>query len=142
MMKLKMPVIVVWLVTATLIGATILTGCTPRPVTTTATITTTATETLPSETITTTINAIVTVATTLTPQPTVPNQIAQDLTVTEAYNMIQDNIDNPQFVILDVRGPDEHATSHIEGSALIDMGSDSWLATVEVLDKSYTYLIY
>ncbi|MCK5609531.1 rhodanese-like domain-containing protein [Candidatus Pacearchaeota archaeon] len=96
------------------------------------------------QTVTQTISEIntITETTTLTPQPTVPNQIAQDLTVTEAYNMIQDNIDNPQFVILDVRGPDEHATSHIEGSALIDMGSDSWLATVEVLDKSYTYLIY
>jgi len=84
----------------------------------------------------------ITETTTLLPQTTIQNQIAQDITVTEAYTMIQDNIDNPQFVILDVRGPDEHALSHIEGSALIDMGSESWLPTVEVLDKSYTYLIY
>ena len=143
-MKVMTRALYVCLATILVAGAVFVTGCTPEPVTTTRTVTatstTTATETLSPETITTTETT--TETTTPLPQTTIQNKIAQDISVTEAYTMIQDNVDNPQFVILDVRGPDEHATSHIEGSALIDMGSDSWLATVEVLDKSYTYLIY
>ena len=124
--------LLVCLVSIIITGALVITGCTPEP------ITTTATETLPPETITTTVIE----TTTLLSQPTIPNQIAQDLSVAEAYAMIQDNVDNPEFVILDIRTPEEHAAGYIEGSALIDKRSDTWLATVEALDRSYTYLIY
>jgi rhodanese-related sulfurtransferase len=57
--------------------------------------------------------------------------------------MIQDNIDNPEFIILDVRSPEEYEVAHIGDSALVDIHtSDTWIATVAALDKSYTYLIY
>ena len=110
----------------------IITGCTPDPVTTTIT------ETLPKDTITTTL----TETTTLVPTTTVPDQIARDVTVDEAQVMILDNADNPEFVILDVRSPAEYAAGHIVGSALIDFRSDSFQATIEALDRDYTYLIY
>ena len=135
----------VCLATILVAGAVFVTGCTSEPVTTTSTITTTATttetETLPPETLTETTK--VTETTTTTPQPTVPNQIAKDINVAEASNMVQGNIDNPEFIILDVRSAEEYAAAHIEDSALIDIhNSDTWLATVAALDKSYTYLIY
>jgi rhodanese-related sulfurtransferase len=57
--------------------------------------------------------------------------------------MIQDSGDNPEFIILDVRSPEEYAAAHIEDSALVDIHTtDTWLAIVAALDKSYTYLIY
>jgi len=110
----------------------IITGCTPDPVTITIT------ETLPKNTITTTL----TETTTLVPTTTVPDQIARDVTVDEAQVMILDNADNPEFVILDVRSPAEYAAGHIVGSALIDFRGDTFQATVEALDRDYTYLIY
>ena len=124
--------LLLYLITIVVTVSIIITGCTPGPVTKTTT------ETLPPKTITT----MVTETTTLLPQTTILNQIAQDVTVDEAYAMILDNADNPAFVLLDVRTPEEHAAGFIVSSALIDMRSDSWLATVEALDRGSTYLIY
>ena len=125
-----------------LLGVISVTGCTPEPLTvtysTSSMVTTTATETLPAVTITKTA----TETTTLTPQVTVPNQIAWDVTVAEAYAMVQENVDNPDYIILDVRTPEEHAEGYIEGSALVDMRSDTWLTTMSALDKDKIYLIY
>lgn len=137
--------IIVGLLIIILSSASVIMGCTPEPETTTrtvtATATTTATETPPPETIAETIK--VTETTTIVYTPPVPDQIAKDITVAEAYNMVQDNVDNPEFIILDVRSPDEHAAAHIEDSALVDIHTtDTWLTTVSALDKSYTYLIY
>lgn len=56
--------------------------------------------------------------------------------------MIQDNMDNPEFIILDVRKSEDYAVGYIEGAILMDMGSDNWLAEVEALDRYATYLVY
>ncbi|UCE98382.1 MAG: hypothetical protein JSV74_03420 [Dehalococcoidia bacterium] len=104
-------------------------SCSSEPVTTTKT----QTVTLPPETITKTISE---------PQTTLPNQIVQDITVAEAFAMILDNEDNPEFTILDVRTPEEHAEGFIPGAILIDFRSDTWLVEVGALDKNDTYLVY
>ena len=106
------------LLTIILTSALIITGCTPGPVTTTFTVTATATET-----------------TTLL-------QIAQDVTVSEAYSMIQDNEDNPGLIIIDLRTPEERAVSYIEGSILLDWNSGAFAAEVDSLDRYSTYLLY
>ena len=77
-----------------------------------------------------------------TPVTTTPEQIAQDITVIEAYWMIQENLDNQGFIILDVRTPQENAEVRIEGSALIDIKNDAWEATIKALDRSYAYVVY
>ena len=141
MMKLKMPVIVVWLVTATLIGATILTGCTAESVTETFTVSTTITEAGPTETITSTapattitsagvpVTVTATMTETLPPETTtetttatitetapLENQVIGMLTCQEAYDMIQANAGNPKLVIIDVRDYGAYAEAHIEGA--------------------------
>jgi hypothetical protein len=135
----------VCLATILVAGAVFVTGCTSEPETTTrtvtATATTTATETLPPETITST--ETVTRTSTLLPEPTIPFQIAEGITVTEANAMIQANIGNEDFVLLDIRTPDERAVSYIgEDSVLLDFFSDDFAAEVEKLDRCKTYVLY
>ena len=77
-----------------------------------------------------------------TPSTTTPQYIAEDISVVEAYWMIQENMDSSEFIILDVRTPEENAEVRIEGSALIDIKNDSWEATVRALDRSYAYVVY
>lgn len=111
-------VLYICLASIMLTSAIFVTGCTPEPVTTTSTVTATVTET-----------------TTLL-------QIAQDITVRESYSMIQDNIDNPDFVIIDVRTPEERAASYIEGSINLDWSGGVFAVEVGSLDRYKTYLIY
>ncbi|AKG53351.1 rhodanese-like protein [Dehalogenimonas sp. WBC-2] len=69
-------------------------------------------------------------------------QIIEEVTVTEAYNLIQDNSDKAAFFILDVRTPSEFASGHIEGSILIDFNASNFRTEVDKLDKSKRYLVY
>ena len=121
-----------------LASALLIAGCTAEQVTTTVNLTTTATVTLPPETITTTT----TKTTTLLPDPSIPFQITEGITVTEAYDMIQANINNPDLVIIDVRTPAERSVSYIEGSTLLDWSGGVFAAEIESLDRCKTYLLY
>ena len=122
-MKAITRVLYVCLVAIIVTGVVLIASCTPEPVTTTVTLTKTATETL-------------------SPQPTIPNQITEGITVAEAYSMIQDNEDNPEFVIIDIRTPEERAISYIEGSILLNWNKGVFQAEVESLDRCTTYLLY
>jgi hypothetical protein len=137
-------VLYVCLATVLVAGAVFVAGCASEPVTTTRTITatatSTATETLPPESTTTT--ETITNTTTFLPQTTIPNQITEGITVAEALDMIVDNIDNPDFVLLDIRTPEERAVSYIEGSILLDWNAGDFEAEVESLDRCKTYLLY
>lgn len=68
--------------------------------------------------------------------------VSENITVMEAFEMINANLDNPNFVILDVRTPEEYNSGHIENSTLIDFRSDNFKEEINELDKNNTYLIY
>ena len=68
--------------------------------------------------------------------------VSENITVAEAYEMINANLENPNFVILDVRTPEEYNSGHIENSTLIDFRSDNFKEEINELDKNNTYLIY
>ena len=105
---------------AILVVVTVFTsGCTPDTATTTKTVTAT-----------------------FIPGNTIPNQIAEGITANEAYNMIQANLDNPEFVILDIRTPEERAVSYLEDSVLLDWNGGVFASVVELLDRHKTYLLY
>ena len=72
----------------------------------------------------------------------VQTQIIQDITPQEAFTLIQENQDNPDFVIIDVRTPQEFAEEHIENAANIDFYSETFRGELDNLDKNKTYLIY
>ena len=139
-MKVITRALYVCLATILVVGAVFVTGCTPEPVTTTLTNTTTATTTA-TETVTTT--ETVTRTSTLLPEPTIPFQIVERLTVTESNAMIQANIGNPDFVLLDIRTPEERAISYIgEDSILINFYDEDFAAQLQSLDRCKTYLLY
>ena len=71
-----------------------------------------------------------------------PNLLADNISSLDAYNLIQNNSDNPDFVVFDVRTAEERAVSYIEGSLLLDWNSGSFQDMVPLLDKSRTYLLY
>ena len=66
----------------------------------------------------------------------------ENVIVQEAYTLIKDNEDNNNFIILDLRTPQEYASSHLENSINIDYFSMSFQDSLATLDKDKTYLIY
>ncbi len=69
-------------------------------------------------------------------------QIIENITPDEAYILIQENKDNPNFVILDVRTPEEFLDEYIENAVNLDYYSDTFRNGLDKLDKNKTYLIY
>lgn len=72
----------------------------------------------------------------------VPTQTIEDITPQEAFTLIQNNQNNPDFVIIDVRTPEEFADGHIENAINIDFRSETFRDKLNELDKDKTYLIY
>ncbi len=66
----------------------------------------------------------------------------QDVTSQEAFDLIQENHSNPDFIILDVRTSLEFHDGHIEGALNIDVNLPSFSEELEQLDRNATYLVY
>lgn len=71
-----------------------------------------------------------------------PTQIIENITPQEASTLIQNNQNNPDFVIIDVRTSEELADGHIENAINIDYYSEAFRDELNNLDKNRTYLIY
>ncbi len=71
-----------------------------------------------------------------------PTQIIEDITPQEAFTLIQNNKNNPDFVILDVRTPEEFADGHLENATNLDYYSETFRDELNKLDKDKTYLVY
>jgi rhodanese-related sulfurtransferase len=69
-------------------------------------------------------------------------QILKDINIEEAYNLIQNNSENQNFIILDIRTQEEYESEHIKNSVMIDFYSDNFENELNKLDKNKTYLIY
>jgi rhodanese-related sulfurtransferase len=69
-------------------------------------------------------------------------QIFEAVTTQEAYSLIQENQDNPDFVILDVRTPREFTGGHIEGAVNLDYNTPTFKNDLNGLDKTKMYLVY
>jgi len=71
-----------------------------------------------------------------------PPQIIESITPQEAFDLIQENQDNPDFVIIDIRTPEQFAQGHIENAINLYYSSDNFQGELDKLDKDKTYLIY
>jgi len=60
----------------------------------------------------------------------------------EAYTLIQNNLDNPDFIILDVRTPEEFDDGHIEGAVNTDFYEGDFRDNVDALEKDKSYLVH
>ena len=56
--------------------------------------------------------------------------------------MIQQNLNNPDFIIIDVRTLTEFNSEHIAGAINIDYESPQFTVDVSKLDKNKQYLVY
>lgn len=59
-----------------------------------------------------------------------------------AFEYIKKNKDNSNFVILDIRTPEEFASGHIEGAVNINFRADNFTSEIGKLDKNKTYFVY
>jgi|SRR3989338_5249703 len=64
------------------------------------------------------------------------------LTAKKAKSIIEENKQNPQFRIIDVRTREEFSESHIKGALNLDLHDQRFEQTVAKLDKEKTYLLY
>jgi rhodanese-related sulfurtransferase len=79
----------------------------------------------------------------LSPKDSSPdNQIIEDITLEEAFALMEDNRYDENFVIIDVRTPEEYAGGHIEKAINMDYYSETFADELDQLDKEKTYLIY
>lgn len=63
-------------------------------------------------------------------------QIAKDVTAQEAFNLIEENKNNPDFIIVDVRTPKEFVDGHIENAINMDFNSGVFSDEINKLDRA------
>jgi rhodanese-related sulfurtransferase len=66
----------------------------------------------------------------------------KNITPEKAFSLVNDNKNNSNFVILDVRTPIEYRDGHVEGSKNIDYKSNDFKKVIEEMDKTKTYILY
>jgi rhodanese-related sulfurtransferase len=66
----------------------------------------------------------------------------KNINTKKAYEIIEERDGGFDFLILDVRTPEEFAEGHIENAVNIDFYADAFLDELDRLDKDKTYLIY
>jgi rhodanese-related sulfurtransferase len=65
-----------------------------------------------------------------------------EVTVNQARGLIQQRARDAQFVILDVRTPEEFAQGHLSGAVNVDLMAPDFEGRLGALDKAKTYLVY
>jgi rhodanese-related sulfurtransferase len=66
----------------------------------------------------------------------------KDITTKEAFDLIQNNQGKSNFVILDVRTPDEYNSGHLQNALNLDVNSGTFEQEINKLDKNKIYVIY
>jgi len=68
--------------------------------------------------------------------------IVRDIKTSNAEKLISENKENSDFMIIDVRTPEEYSNGFIKGAENIDIKSIDFANNIDKLDKKKTYLIY
>ncbi|AEG17921.1 rhodanese-like domain-containing protein [Methanobacterium paludis] len=66
----------------------------------------------------------------------------KNITPEKAFSLVNENKNNSNLVILDVRTPIEYGDGHLEGSKNIDYKSNNFKKVIEEMDKTKTYILY
>ena len=66
----------------------------------------------------------------------------ESISVQEAADLIKANESNPDFIILDVRTPEEFNAGHIQNAINLDYYAANFRIELDKLDKENTYLVY
>lgn len=68
--------------------------------------------------------------------------VLEDLSVKNAQVMISENQQNKDFVILDLRTPQETNQGILKGAILLDFMKSDFQSKIDELDREKTYLLY
>ena len=60
----------------------------------------------------------------------------------EVFNILEKNRDNSDFVVLDVRTPEDYEEGHIENAYLLNIKSKDFGDELERMDKNRKYFVY
>lgn len=74
--------------------------------------------------------------------PDATDLISEDILAKDAYQLIQQNIGNEDFVILDTRTPGEYSRGHIQNTVFVDFSSPTFQGEIEKLDRNKKYIVY
>ena len=74
--------------------------------------------------------------------PAVAGLPVTNVTVGKAKKLIKERAGKADFVILDVRTPDEFAEGHINGAVNLDVQSRDFEKELRKLDREKSYLVY
>lgn len=69
-------------------------------------------------------------------------QKIRDINVLDAFKLIQENKDNPNFIIIDIRTREEFEAGHLENAVLIDYYAENFRDEIGKQDRNKTYLEY
>jgi phage shock protein E len=69
-------------------------------------------------------------------------QIIKKISSKEGYQLIQQKKDDINFVILDVRTPEEFNDGHIDRAININLNSNDFKDQINKLDKNKIYVVY
>ena len=81
-------------------------------------------------------------STAMTQEDAGDKRILKDVSAEETIGLIEENSENPDFVILDVRTPAEFKDGHLENAENVDFYAEIFKDELGKLDKNKTYLIY
>jgi rhodanese-related sulfurtransferase len=70
------------------------------------------------------------------------NSKIKNISAQEAKELVDNNIDNPHFALIDVRTPKEYAQGRIDGAINMNFNSTAFGGEVEKLNKANIYLVY
>ena len=71
-----------------------------------------------------------------------PEQLIEDVTAEQAFRLIEENKNDPDLLIIDVRTPQEYTDGHIEHAINMDFNSGAFSDEVRKLDRTKKYLVY
>ncbi len=60
----------------------------------------------------------------------------------EVFILIENEVNNPNFIILDVRTPNEYKEEHLENACLLNVKSPSFEVQLDRMDKNKKYFVY
>lgn len=60
----------------------------------------------------------------------------------QAKNLIYENMENDEFIILDIRTPEEFKSLHIDSAVNLDFYSNTFITDIDKLGKDKIYLVY
>ncbi len=72
----------------------------------------------------------------------ISGQVIEDVSLEEAFTLMEDNRSSQDFMIIDLRSAGEYAGGHIEAAVNIDYSAADFAAALDELDRDKTYLLY